>query len=362
MRNKDSCSSQNIGSDSIVIPHEAGVNSYLSELAVGLKGRGYGVRFCPQMPDISNGETLWVHWPEQLTNYRIPTDKELSEIEKWLKAAYKSSVVIWTIHNLYRHGSPDNKGFNTLYELVAEYSHIHVHHGRSSIGKVKKRYPNAKPIITKIINHGGYWNLIGPLRQKEARLKLNLKIKTGDRVVLVFGSIRTSEEYLLVSQVARLKGIKLVIAGRLPYIRLRHRAAIFFNKLFYKNSILIVSGMIDEKDIDKFLKACDVVFIPRVDGLNSGNVFLGFTFSRVVVGPDVGNIGEILRKTNNFVYNPSRKSTIKDAFNLRNFQSIISQGAANYKWLDSNCRWEDYAISVVDAINSVKSNGVESIK
>lgn len=348
-----------MNSNRIIIPHEVGENSYLRELANSLEKYCCNVKFDSTILDISDGATLWIHWPEQLTEYRTPSDKELIEIKRWLKEASKNSVIVWTVHNIYRHGSPDNMKFKALYQLAAEYSHIHVHHGRSSIEKVEKNFPNAKPIISKIINHGGYWNLMGPLSQSEARVKLN--IKSNDRVVLVFGSIRTSEEYLLVSKVASLKGIKLVIAGRLPYVRIRHRVAVFFNRLFSKNSTLIVDGMIDENDIDKFLKACDVVFIPRVDGLNSGNVFLGFTFSRLVVGPDIGNIGEVLKNTGNIVYDPKKKSSIKKAFNFESSQYIVDQGEANFRWLNKNCRWEDYAISIIDEINTVRTNHFESV-
>ena len=36
--------------------------------------------------------------------------------------------------------------------------------------------------------------------------------------------------------------------------------------------------------------------------MNSGNIALGFSFGCYVVGPDIGNIGNILKENNNLVY------------------------------------------------------------
>ena len=345
---------------SIFVPHEEGLNTYLTELALGMSKCGWEVEFKSPLSEVLNGSTLWIHWPEQLTNYQSPNASDISKIKEWLKNVSKKSVIIWTVHNLYRHGFPDDIGFNSVYKLVANYSHIHIHHGNFSVKQVKQQYPKAKPIITRVINHGGYWNLIRHLSKDEARKKLNIGLN--GRVVLVFGAIRTSEEYLLVTRVARLSGIKLIIAGRLPYIRIRHRLSIFINKLLSKNKILIEEGIIPEERIDVLLKACDTVFIPRIDSLNSGNVFLGFTFAREVIGPDIGNMGEVLKVTGNPVYDPKNISTLKEAFDSNNNRDFVQQGKINSDWLEENCKWEQYASHVIDAINIVKKDSSEEEK
>ena len=43
--------------------------------------------------------------------------------------------------------------------------------------------------------------------------------------------------------------------------------------------------------MSKLLSATDVLFIPRIDSLNSGLVQLGFTYGCVVLGSKFGNIG-----------------------------------------------------------------------
>jgi glycosyltransferase involved in cell wall biosynthesis len=46
------------------------------------------------------------------------------------------------------------------------------------------------------------------------------------------------------------------------------------------------------------------VFIPRLQILNSANVSLAMTFGRVVTGPDLGNVGELLRGSGNPIFDP----------------------------------------------------------
>ena len=47
-----------------------------------------------------------------------------------------------------------------------------------------------------------------------------------------------------------------------------------------------------------------MVLIQRVDALNSGNLPMAFHAGKVVVGPNVGNVGQILRETGNFTFDP----------------------------------------------------------
>lgn len=55
--------------------------------------------------------------------------------------------------------------------------------------------------------------------------------------------------------------------------------------------------LIDNCDLPYYMAASDVIFIQRKDILNSGNVPLAFLYHKVVVGPKVGNIGELLSET-----------------------------------------------------------------
>jgi hypothetical protein len=64
-------------------------------------------------------------------------------------------------------------------------------------------------------------------------------------------------------------------------------------------------GFVPEDETQLYLNAADILFISRFHVLNSGNVTLGMTFGRVVVGPDSWDVGELLRETGNPTFDSS---------------------------------------------------------
>jgi hypothetical protein len=87
------------------------------------------------------------------------------------------------------------------------------------------------------------------------------------------------------------------------------------SRLYYRlhPSYAFNYSFVEEEDTQIFLNAADVLFIPRLRVLNSGNVTLGMTFGRVVVGPDSWDIGELLRATGNPVFDPAAPETAAGA-------------------------------------------------
>ena len=65
------------------------------------------------------------------------------------------------------------------------------------------------------------------------------------------------------------------------------------------------------------MAASNVIFIQRKGQLNSVNIPLAFLFHKVVIGPDSGNIGELLRNTGNPVFRSDKKQDIIRALRKR---------------------------------------------
>jgi hypothetical protein len=53
---------------------------------------------------------------------------------------------------------------------------------------------------------------------------------------------------------------------------------------------------VDDNILPYYYAASDLAFIHRVKILNSGNAIMPMLFGKVVVGPDVGNVGVLLKK------------------------------------------------------------------
>jgi glycosyltransferase involved in cell wall biosynthesis len=67
----------------------------------------------------------------------------------------------------------------------------------------------------------------------------------------------------------------------------------------------------DEK-LPYYYGAADVVFIQRVKILNSGNALMPMLFGKIVVGPDCGNVGPLLKQWGYPVFSISDTSNLAD--------------------------------------------------
>lgn len=96
--------------------------------------------------------------------------------------------------------------------------------------------------------------------------------------------------------------------------------------------------------------AVDVVLIQRNEILNSGNLPLGFSAGKVVVGPSVGNVGSTLEETGNPTFKPNDESSLIQAVS-RGFQLSDDSnkiGEANYQ--KATTEWSKSKVS--DIINN----------
>jgi hypothetical protein len=131
----------------------------------------------------------WVHWPEAMFGWREPTQAEVERFEQWIEACASRGLLLWTVHNAFPHGWRGSRRFGHVYRLVAERAHVHLHHGHQSIREITRRYPSARPRISRTHPHGGCWHLVGDLTPDAARARLSLRSR--DRILLVFGEVRT---------------------------------------------------------------------------------------------------------------------------------------------------------------------------
>lgn len=151
----------------------------------------------------------------------------------------------------------------------------------------------------------------------EARARLG--IPEDAKVMLVFGAIRHDYERELIletfSKLSVARKVFLVSKWRetLPnvsWVRLKYWLR-DLKRLYYvlHPRYHLNYEFVTEADTQLYLNASDILFIPRLQALNSANLPLAMTFSRVVVGPDTLNVGELLRETGNPAFDPARPET-----------------------------------------------------
>ncbi|HOJ63252.1 MAG TPA: glycosyltransferase [Spirochaetota bacterium] len=140
-----------------------------------------------------------------------------------------------------------------------------------------------------VIPHSLYVNYNIKYNKNDSKKAIGLN--KDDIVIGCFGAIRHQEEYDLIIKTFNnldIKNKKLLLVGN-------HRKKINFLK---RKDCIIVKEFLDDDQFAIYLNAVDIIFLPRQYSLNSGVLFLALSYSKVIVGPDVGNIGEYLKMFN----------------------------------------------------------------
>ncbi len=292
-------------------------------------------------------------WPEVLVKWKRPNKEDIARITARLNHLHENNIIIYSVvHNQLPHDG-SNILTSVLYQLIYNYSDKIIHLGESSkyLLKEKVNY-KISPENEVVIPHGNYDNFPNTISRSEARKKL--KLPDDKRVVLSFGKIRNKKEKNLLLKIARLikkdNGI-LLIAGKF-YAPNRKRLSYYLNRFpfWFQSNIRIHDGFIDDNEIQYYLNSSDLVVIPRIKSLNSGNVALGFTYGRVVLGQNFGVIGEDLMKTGNPVFNgfdlEEIESSLKSAFD----SCENGLGMKNKKYAESTLSWDRISSMYVNLI------------
>lgn len=319
-------------------------NPFVRLLADGIRESGYEV-VCSVDEFWSNAaayDIVHVQWPEEFFRWKNPSAADIARLEEQFREIHRRGIpIVYTRHNTTPHHA--NPHVAQAYRLIEQYADAVVHMGEYSHREFHESHPGQQQqhaVIPHHIYEGKYDTAVS----REAGRKA-LGIRADRLVVLAFGAFRHSEERSLVwdafrrlhypgkfllaprlfpytRQGAHLKGIKK-IAGRLLYTAAHCAEGLFDCR------ITSPTTLIPDEELPFYLAGADVVFIQRIDILNSGNVPLALNFGRVIVGPDRGNIGGLLTQTGNPVFDPSDPGSVDRALEQAVRLTATDQGARN---------------------------------
>lgn len=301
-------------------------NPFVRTLADGIQRLGVDVT--------CSTNDFWQSWNQydiihlQWPNLLVDGLESVWPLKKHLQRINESGIpLVITFHNLHPHyatGSIVNDAYDVVYEMVDCFIHM----GSYSCNLLKEKYPSAKHVI---IPHHIYDTIYKSIPTKEEAIKhlhLNPKLK----YVLCFGTFRHDEEREIAIKASEImgeyngkilapsfspfffrrdiKGLRITLNEFIQHLRCRFK---------YRN-IIITRGFVSDKDLPYYYAASDIALIHRKEILNSGNLPMAFYMGKVVVGPNVGNVGEILRDTGNPTFdihdNDSLEGVLKEAMTL----------------------------------------------
>ncbi|HBN06291.1 MAG TPA: hypothetical protein DD434_10970 [Bacteroidales bacterium] len=282
-----------------------------------------------------------IQWPEEIFKYiieKIDVVKLKNRIEDLKK---QKTGILYTRHNSSPHFRNDN--VLKLYHLVEQSADGIIHMGKFSINEILETEPNIKS-KNFLIPHHIYENTYNEnISKEDARKKLNLPLEKF--IILSFGRFRDNSELFMLLNAylsLRIKDKYLLAPRMLNFSKkkslLKNLIYSFINIFFKVYSINSnnYDEIIDNDLLPYYLAASDVVFIQRKKILNSGNLPLGFLFKKVVLGPNCGNVNEILFETGNPIFEPNDNESIVKALENSYKLYIENHGYDNYNYAIKN--------------------------
>jgi len=291
------------------------------------------------IPDI-----IHIQWPEQLFNWSVIDKQDIDKLRNQLQFwKCQGSKIVVTRHNIAPHTL--NARYTEAYQIIYMYCDAVIHYSNASIKNFTSIY-DSKQIhpIHEMIFHPMYSDIKNNSDKKSAREYLG--IAEDKKVVLIFGAVRDEKERqfaLNVFHSLEMKNALLLaptwykrISKRTPIKWFYSKIKIFFSRPDKK--LKLSQKFVQDKDIQMYMNASDVVFLPRFEVLNSGVLLLAYSFNKIVVGPSSGSVGELLALSNNPSFEVGNVSDA--ALKLRQVLVHPHKPIDNYTFVKKNMNWK----------------------
>lgn len=323
------------------IPNYNRDNPYIYTLVKGLKNEGCVVDCGLDLfwNNYEEYDIIHFQWPESIFNWETVKNEDIKILNLHLTNVKNRNIkIIYTRHNIKPHYSFDINRIK-LYEIIESNCDVVIHLGNYSLHQFNL-LNTENNIKHYVVPHHTYDTLYSSNIDKNFARK-QLKIEDNKFVFLCFGAFRDNEERnMVIKSFTKLYyPNKLLLAPRFyKYkINVKHPRA-FVKAIFERLSFLQMSRntklsakFINNQELPLYFTAADVVFIQRCQILNSGNIPMAFLFGKTVIGPKIGNVGEIIDETGNISFDPFNPLSIVDSMK-RSIEKVYSgQGTKNKK-------------------------------
>ena len=275
-------------------------------------------------------DIIHVHWPDMILASITGEDKIERIYRRICEIKEHGVKLIATCHNIEAHYAKD-KDTVEVYPLIYSFADVIIHLGEYSLKFMRDKYAQAKHVI---IYHHTYDTLYHRASREESISKLGLS--PDKRYILCFGAFRDNEERNLVDKVlreVRKEGCEILAPNYYKIIKRKNILLMIKQwlrckwKSFSTPGLHINGRYVDDEQLPYYFGASDLSLIQRKKILNSGNIPMAFLMGNVVVGPDTGNVGEMLKKTGNPVFNPEEEDSVVVA--VKEGLKLSSKGEEN---------------------------------
>lgn len=266
--------------------------------------------------DIFSYDIIHFHWPQA---FMAGDTHSFEELENRLKELHsRGKKIIATCHDLRPHYN-QCAAFGDCMVSVYQSSDAILHLGEYSKSLFEKQYPQSMHFL---VPHHIYDTVYTDIPNRDQACSW-LNLDPQKKYILCFGTFRADEERELVSSIARsFKSYEILAPGfmdikqgrRLSFIPNKTEIKAFlYRHWFHIHMTGRTWNSVSDDDLPYYYAVSDLCFIQRKKILNSGNAILPMLFDKVVVGPDTGNVGPLLRSMGYPVFNINEKESIYNA-------------------------------------------------
>lgn len=288
-------------------PYHAG-NPYIYTLMEGIHAQHPDVEFAWGEnlfwnDSILNFDIVHFHWTQAFMANDAAHHTASDLLNRLIFLKEHNVKIVATCHDLKSHYNQCSS-FSDCLGIVYKHCDAIFHMGHYSLELFLEKYPNAQHIL---LPHHLYNTVYTTFPTKEESIKC-LGLSPNRQYILCLGMFRADEERELVKKISPLFSLnKLSILAPAfmeveqnyhhKFIPTRKYLLKKYYRAFYHISCSGKTWVpISDEKLPYYYGAANIAFVHRVKILNSGNAILPMLFSKVVVGPNIGNCGEILKE------------------------------------------------------------------
>ncbi len=243
-------------------------------------------------------DVLHVHWPEKALTTASWTWRAAAGAVTGVTildaAHFHGARVVWTAHNAYPHESRHPRLERWFWAEFVRRVDAVIHLSAAGQLAVEARYPALATLPHAVVPHGHYRGAYpDTISRDDARVALS--IPEGARVVAFLGLLRPYKNVPhLVRTVRALPvtadDVVLLVAGapHTPAVADEVRAAAGDDP-----RVRLTLEYIPEEEVQRYLRAADLVVLPFRDLTNSGSALLALSFDRPILVPARGAMAEV---------------------------------------------------------------------
>jgi glycosyltransferase involved in cell wall biosynthesis len=273
-------------------------NPYTWLLYTHLAALGVRVRdFTPARALRGGYDILHMHWPEKALNARSLPGRVAGAAAAlaMLDAAHLHRArVVWTAHNAWPHESRHHRLEDWYWSAVVRRVDGVIHPSAAGRRAAETRYPELvrrpQAVVPMGLYRGAYPDTIS-----RAAARDSFGIPDGARVIAFLGLVRPYKDVPgLIRAVRTLppeSGSVVLLVGGAPHTpelaeEVRRAAG-------GDRRVHLTLQHVPDDDIQRYLRAADLVVLPFRDITNSGSALLALSFDRPVLVPARGAMGEL---------------------------------------------------------------------